>query len=93
MFPYTTINREIGAWIREFREHWMARTNTGWNGKKRFGCALVGSIISVLTIVLSRIPLLDISVLEFAEVGLIFVFLMFLLFSVPFIVWFAWLVS
>ena len=89
MITYTTINREIGAWIQEFREPWMKQDNYGWDGKKRFGCALVGSIISVLTIVLSRIPELDISVLDFSGVGLIFVFLVFLLLSVPFIIWFS----
>lgn len=93
MFPYTTINREIGAWIRAFRDHWMAQTNNGWSGKKRFGCALVGSIISVLAIVLSRIDRSDISVLELMGLDFIYVIALYLIFSVPFIIWFAWLVS
>ena len=93
MFPYTTINREIGAWIRDFREHWMAQTNPGWNGKKRFGCALVGSIISVLTIVLSRIDKSGISVPELLRVDFIYVIVLYLILSVPFIIWFAWIVS
>ena len=93
MITYTTINREIGAWIREFREQWMVRTNPGWSFPQRFLCAFVGACISVLAVILSLIPDVNISFLEIALGNLAPVFLVLFILAIPFIFWFAWLVS
>lgn len=93
MITYTTINREIGAWIREFREQWIARTNPGWNFWQRFLCALIGSCISVLAVILYLIPDVTTTIRDIEQGGFGFVLLFFLILILPFILWFAWLVS
>ena len=93
MITSTTINREIGAWIKDFREQWMARTNPGWNGFQRFLCAFIGSCVSVLTVIVTLIPDVDVSFLDLAMGGLASPLLVLFIIAIPFILWFAWLAS
>ena len=94
----TTINREIGAWIRMLRKQWMApigkvpeEDEVNWKFWRRFLYAFVGSFTFAAGLLLFRLLDFGLPFLGDPMVasGQIVIFLI----MVPYIVWFAWLVS
>ena len=98
MITYTTINREIAAWIRELRLQWMPPAEECsvktpcWGFWKRFACAFVGAVTFFAALVLSRVVGLGIDHPDvFGLYTNVWGILLFM--GIPYSIWFSWLVS
>ena len=103
MITYTTINREIAAWIRDYREQWMSPSKASsvkapqWGFWKRFACAFVGALTFIITLFLVRFRGLGIEYPDIATPDIfgfyVNVLVIFLFLGIPYSIWFSWLVS
>lgn len=81
----TTINRELGEWIRRLRCQWMSRNPDDWRRPRRFFYGLAGSATVFGAWTAEGIPFL----LEFSTRDILSAIST----GVVFPSWFAWLVS
>ena len=96
-----TINREIGAWLRELRQQWMvpigkhiekhSDAKPYWGFWKRFACAFVGVFTFVATLLLVRFE--NLGVVVRPDSTILHLQSNILVLSIPYLIWFSWLVS
>lgn len=82
---HTTVNRELGEWIRRLRCQWMSRNPDNWRRPWRFFYGLAGSATVFGAWTIDGIPttreLSTMDIVSAVSTGVVF----------P--VWFAWLIS